>query len=109
MKSPLHLPSSELAILQVLWETGGSTTRKIAERLYERVKTSEYYTVQKLLERLEEEIGVAAGGTDADQRFTLRTVRCIGCCALAPAMRIDGITFGKAKLNQVSRILERFE
>ena len=62
-----------------------------------------------LLERLEEEIGVAAGGTDADQRFTLRTVRCIGCCALAPAMRIDGITFGKAKLNRVSRILERFE
>jgi NADH:ubiquinone oxidoreductase subunit E/NAD-dependent dihydropyrimidine dehydrogenase PreA subunit len=62
-----------------------------------------------LLERLEEEIGVAAESTDAEQRFTLRTVRCIGCCALAPAMRIDGITFGKAKLNQVSRILERFE
>lgn len=53
MKSPLHLPSSELAILQVLWEAGGATTREIAERLYESVATSEYYTVQKLLERLE--------------------------------------------------------
>jgi NADH:ubiquinone oxidoreductase subunit E/NAD-dependent dihydropyrimidine dehydrogenase PreA subunit len=63
----------------------------------------------QLLQRLEEVTGVAAGGTDADQRFTLRTVRCIGCCALAPAMRIDGVTFGKAKLNQVPRILERFE
>jgi NADH:ubiquinone oxidoreductase subunit E/NAD-dependent dihydropyrimidine dehydrogenase PreA subunit len=62
-----------------------------------------------LLQRLEEEIGVSAGGTDEEQRFTLRTVRCIGCCALAPAMRIDGITFGKARLNQVPRILERFE
>lgn len=54
MKSPLHLPSSELAILQVLWEVGGATTREIAGRLYEGVEASEYYTVQKLLERLEE-------------------------------------------------------
>ena len=62
-----------------------------------------------LLQRLEEEIGISAGSTDAEQRFTLKTVRCIGCCALAPAMRIDGITFGKAKLGKVPRILERFE
>jgi NADH:ubiquinone oxidoreductase subunit E len=62
-----------------------------------------------LLERLEQEIGVPAGGTDEDRRFTLNTVRCIGCCALAPAMRIDGVTFGKMKLDKVATILERFE
>ena len=62
-----------------------------------------------LLQRLEEEIGISAGGTDPDQRFTLRTVRCIGCCALAPAMRIDGITFGQTRLDKIPRILERFE
>lgn len=62
-----------------------------------------------LLQRLEEEIGVAAGKTDAQQRFTLRTVRCIGCCALAPAVRIDGIIYGRARLDQVPAILERFE
>jgi NADH:ubiquinone oxidoreductase subunit E/NAD-dependent dihydropyrimidine dehydrogenase PreA subunit len=62
-----------------------------------------------LLERLEEEIGVSAGGTDKDHRFTLRTVRCIGCCALAPAMRIDGVTFGNVRLDRVGGILEHFE
>lgn len=62
-----------------------------------------------LLERLEQEIGVPDGGTDPDMRFTLRTVRCIGCCALAPAMRIDGVTFGKVKLDRVTNILEQFE
>jgi len=61
-----------------------------------------------LLERLEEEIGVERGGTDPERRFTLRTVRCIGCCALAPAMRIDGVTFGKVRLDRVERILEQF-
>jgi NADH:ubiquinone oxidoreductase subunit E/NAD-dependent dihydropyrimidine dehydrogenase PreA subunit len=62
-----------------------------------------------LLERLEEQIGVGAGGTDPDRRFTLRTVRCIGCCALAPAMRIDGVTFGNVRLDRVGGILEHFE
>ena len=61
-----------------------------------------------LLERLEQEIGIAAGETDSRGQFTLRTVRCIGCCALAPAMRIDGITFGKVKLDKVVNILEQF-
>jgi len=61
-----------------------------------------------LLERLEHEIGVAAGGTDKNMQFTLRTVRCIGCCALAPAMRIDGVTFGKVRLDKVLNILEQF-
>jgi NADH:ubiquinone oxidoreductase subunit E/NAD-dependent dihydropyrimidine dehydrogenase PreA subunit len=61
-----------------------------------------------LLERLENEIGIAAGETDRHERFTLRTVRCIGCCALAPAMRIDGVTFGKVKLDKVVDILEDF-
>jgi len=61
-----------------------------------------------LLERLEQEIGVTSGETDSHGQFTLRTVRCIGCCALAPAMRIDGITFGKVKLDKVVNILEQF-
>jgi NADH:ubiquinone oxidoreductase subunit E/NAD-dependent dihydropyrimidine dehydrogenase PreA subunit len=58
-----------------------------------------------LLERLEGEIGVRAGGTDTQGQFTLRTVRCIGCCALAPAMRIDGVTFGNVRLDRVVDIL----
>ena len=61
-----------------------------------------------LLERLEQEIGIVAGETDSRGQFTLRTVRCIGCCALAPAMRIDGVTFGKVKLDKVVNILEQF-
>ena len=62
-----------------------------------------------LFERLEEEIGVHDGETDEEGRFTLRSVRCIGCCALAPAMRIDGVTYGKVKLDKVTDILKRFK
>ena len=62
-----------------------------------------------LLKRLEDVLGISVGSTDGEERFTLRAASCLGCCELAPAMRIDGITFGQTKLNKISRILESFE
>lgn len=43
----------------------------------------------KILERLEEELGIRAGETAADLSFTLETVNCVGCCALAPVVVVD--------------------
>lgn len=64
---------------------------------------------KKLLRHLEEHIGIKAGASDDEGRFALRTVRCLGLCALSPVMRVDGISFGRMTLEQVPRILERFE
>jgi len=61
-----------------------------------------------LQEKLEKEIGVGVGGTDKTGRFTLRTVRCLGLCALSPAMKIDGQPFGRVDLARIPEILERF-
>ncbi|MCA8960698.1 MAG: BlaI/MecI/CopY family transcriptional regulator [Planctomycetes bacterium] len=44
---------AELSILDSLWRHGPSTIRELTDRLYPRGSTSEYATVQKLLERLE--------------------------------------------------------
>jgi NADH:ubiquinone oxidoreductase subunit E/NAD-dependent dihydropyrimidine dehydrogenase PreA subunit len=62
-----------------------------------------------LLERLEDTIGVQAGGTDPSGRFTLRTVRCLGLCASSPAMRINGQNFARVNLNELPEILGQFE
>jgi NADH:ubiquinone oxidoreductase subunit E/NAD-dependent dihydropyrimidine dehydrogenase PreA subunit len=61
-----------------------------------------------LLERLEEALGVQAGETDPTGRYTLRTVRCLGLCALSPAMRIDGQSFARVDLDRLPQILEQF-
>jgi NADH-quinone oxidoreductase subunit E len=61
-----------------------------------------------LLERLEELLGVQAGGTDQTGRYTLRTVRCLGLCALSPAIRIDGRSFARIELSRIPEILEQF-
>lgn len=47
------ITDAELDVLQVLWREGPSPIRRITESLYGDCKTSQYATVQKLLERLE--------------------------------------------------------
>ena len=44
-----------------------------------------------------------------DGRFTLEAVRCLGCCSLAPVMRIDDKTYGRLRLDKIDSILKRFE
>ena len=49
-----HVTDAELAVLQVLWDRGTATTRDVCNELNpDGGGTSEYYTIQKLLERLE--------------------------------------------------------
>src|SRR5574340_1783226 len=43
-----------------------------------------------LLENLERELKIKCGETTKGGMFTLEQVRCLGCCSLAPVVRIDG-------------------
>ena len=53
-------------------------------------------------------MGIKHGQTTEDFLFTLEVVRCIGCCALAPAMRVGGDTFGRLAPAQVSKIIDSY-
>jgi predicted transcriptional regulator len=50
---------AELDVLRVIWDEESATIRAIADRLYPGGEASEYATVQKLLERLEDKGHVA--------------------------------------------------
>src|SRR5436190_18755901 len=52
-RTPQDITDAELDVLQVLWKHGALPIRRITELLYGDCKTSQYATVQKLLERLE--------------------------------------------------------
>jgi len=43
----------------------------------------------KILDRFEAVLGIKAGQTSEDMKFTLQTVGCLGCCALGPVVLID--------------------
>lgn len=63
----------------------------------------------KLHARLKADTAKFISADPADTRFTLQTVRCLGCCSLAPVMTIDGETFGNLKSDQIARILSEYE
>lgn len=49
---------------------------------------------QELLEYAEETLGVQAGGTTADGKFTLEEVECIALCGNAPCLAVNWRFFG---------------
>ena len=59
----------------------------------------------KVLERLKELLGVEPGQTTADGMFTLESARCLGACALAPIVVIDGKTYGNMEPSGVEKML----
>jgi NADH-quinone oxidoreductase subunit E len=44
----------------------------------------------RISEAICEEFSIAPGGTTSDRLFTLQAVNCVGACALAPVMIVDG-------------------
>ena len=59
----------------------------------------------RVLEEMENQLGIKAGETTPDMEYTLETVACIGACALAPTMTIDGETYGKMTTKKVAEVL----
>ncbi len=59
----------------------------------------------RILEEMEKRLGVKAGETTPDMKYTLETIACIGACALAPTMTIDGETYGKMTTKKVAEVL----
>ena len=54
-------------------------------------------------------LGIKAGETTKDGLFTIEAIRCIGACALAPAMSINGKVYPKVTPDQVGKIIDEYK
>jgi NADH:ubiquinone oxidoreductase 24 kD subunit len=63
---------------------------------------------RKILEKIERDLGIKAGETTPDLKFTLETVNCVGCCAVGPIVIIDENYFGEMNLEKVDLVLRRY-
>jgi len=61
-----------------------------------------------LLDTLERTLGIRAGETTGDGLFTVETVNCLGACAIAPVMVVDGQYHPKVMPDQVGTILKSY-
>ena len=69
-KQVADVTEAELAVLRLLWEQPDSPIREIMQRLYPSGTPSDYATVQKLLERLEQKRCVARDASAVPHKFS---------------------------------------
>jgi NADH-quinone oxidoreductase subunit E len=58
-----------------------------------------------VLDRIETKLGITAGCTTKDMQYSLETVNCLGACALAPIVVVDGKYHGQTTVQKVDAIL----
>lgn len=59
-----------------------------------------------LRDEIGRQLGITLGQTTKDKMFTLEMVACLGACALAPVMSVDGKCYGKMNQEKLSAILD---
>ncbi len=62
-----------------------------------------------LLMELENLLGIGVGGTTEDGLFSLQTVRCVGCCGLAPVIMINNDVYGNLTKEKLPEILGKYK
>jgi NADH-quinone oxidoreductase subunit F len=64
---------------------------------------------ERVEEALRHHLGIAAGeDTDASREFTIERVACLGCCTLAPVVKVDEVTYGHVNVEKVPGVFQDF-
>ncbi len=62
----------------------------------------------RVLDRILRDLKLPHPGTTQDMQFTVRTVRCIGCCGLAPVVRVNSHTHPHLTQARVPGLLKKY-
>lgn len=63
----------------------------------------------RVLDKIERDLGIKAGETTRDNRFTVERVNCVGACALGPMMIVNGQYSGEMTTDKVKPLLEKYK
>jgi NADH-quinone oxidoreductase subunit F len=64
---------------------------------------------EKVEDALRRELGIAPDeDTDPDRQYTIERVACLGCCTLAPVVKIEEHTFGHVAAEKAEQVLKDF-
>lgn len=64
---------------------------------------------KRLLETVQDLIGIGPGETSPDSRFSLETGNCLGCCSLGPEIVVDGKHHSKIAPDNVGDVLKDYD
>ncbi len=63
---------------------------------------------QHIEDKFQELLHVKAGETTEDGLFTVDGLRCIGACALAPALSVNGKVYPKMTVDKVAAVIKEY-
>jgi len=63
---------------------------------------------ERLMDRFADTLKIKPDETTPDMLFTLKSVRCIGCCGLAPAVMVGDTVHGKLTVKEVAGIASKY-
>jgi NADH:ubiquinone oxidoreductase subunit E len=64
---------------------------------------------EKIKETIEQRLNIHEGETTEDLKFTLESVRCLGCCALGPVITVNEKSHGGLDRKKALKILQQYE
>ena len=62
----------------------------------------------RILDKLESRLAIKPGEVTPDLNFGLKTVNCVGACALGPVVQVDGEYHGHMSAMKVERMLKKY-
>lgn len=62
----------------------------------------------KIIERIQEKLGIAPDDCTPDGKFSLEATRCIGACGLAPVITINEEVYGRLSIDDIDEILDKY-
>jgi len=62
----------------------------------------------KIIDQISRELHIKEGETTPDKKFSIDSVRCLGCCGLAPVVTVGKNLHGKVPLSRISKILQQY-
>lgn len=71
-----------------------------------RAESCQSMGCEALVEHLRERLGIGMDETTADGELTLKTVYCLGNCALSPAVLLDRQLYGRVSPERADALLE---
>ncbi len=63
----------------------------------------------KVIERIEKELGIKAGDTTDDHKFSIEVVRCLGACGLGPVLMIGEDVHARLKPDKIPGVLGAYK
>lgn len=64
---------------------------------------------QTVLDVLKNKLGVKEFENTPDNKFCIETVRCLGCCGIAPVITINDEVYGNLSAHDIDKILSSLE